>query len=83
MCVTGKKVKEAGPRKVLEDRITGIEERLAKLEENQARILEVLRLGPAADVDDVSFDRAIQALLQGDKKPLANFFKRGGKIPKR
>jgi hypothetical protein len=83
MDVTGKeKVKGSGNRKGIECRLARLEERLAKVEENQARILQVLRLGPAEDAEESSYNRAIGELAQGNRKPLENFLKRGGKIPK-
>lgn len=77
-----KELKGSGNRKCLECRLVRLEERLAKVEENQARILQVLSLGPAEDAEESSYNRAIGELAQGNRKPLENFLKRGGKIPK-
>jgi hypothetical protein len=62
-----------------------LEERLAKVEENQARIMDLLRdrgLIPREDgVDEAAFERVVAEFAKGNRKALSNYLKRGGKIP--
>lgn len=86
MGVTGKEtVKGLGNRKGIECRLARLEERLAKFEENQARITDLLRdrgLTVREDgVDQTALDRAIRELIKGNRRPLEGYLKRGGKIP--
>jgi len=58
-------------------------ERLARVEALTVAIAE--KLGIALDAqgsaDGDAYDRAIRALAAGDRKPLQQFVRRGGKIP--
>ena len=60
-----------------------VEERLARVETLYLAIAQKLGIDVDAQrrVDGDAFERAIQALAAGDRKPLQQFIRRGGKIP--
>jgi len=58
-------------------------ERLQRLEALTLAIAEKLgiELDAQSRVDGDAYDRAIQALAAGNRKPLQKFIRQGGKIP--
>lgn len=58
-------------------------ERLARVEALALAIAEKLGIELAAqgNADGDAYDRAIQALAAGNRKPLQKFIRQGGKIP--
>jgi len=59
-----------------------VEERLARVETLYLAIAQKLGIDVDAQrVDGDAYERAIQALAAGDRRPLKNFIRRGGKIP--